>query len=60
MKFEVITNKGIALMSCTTASCIPSLEQLKSISDAGHKFRINGKIMSIKKVQAFKEQQNIK
>lgn len=37
-------------MSCKTVSCIPDEQQLKSIYDAGHRFRLNGKSVSIKKI----------
>lgn len=50
MKFEVVTDKGIPLMSCKTVSCIPDEQQLRSIYDAGHRFRLNGKSISIKKI----------
>ena len=46
MKFEVINQFGITAMWCDEFSCIPSPEELKSISSAGYRFKLDGKIIS--------------
>lgn len=54
MKFEVISDRGRTVMSCTTASCIPDDDQLTSMSKAGYKFKIDGKAVSVKKLKEIK------
>ena len=50
MKFEVINDKNKTVMSTTSLSCIPNKNELNSMSKAGYKFRLNGKIMSSHKL----------
>ena len=50
MKFEVINQFGITAMWCDEFSCIPSPEELKSISSAGYRFKVDGKIIALNKL----------
>lgn len=50
MKFEVVNDKNITVMSTTSASCIYDKNILNSISKAGYKFKLDGKIITIKKL----------
>ena len=59
MKFEVINDKGITVMQTTTKSCIPDEEQLSYMSKAGYKFKLGGKVVTLKKIKEYqKEKQN--
>jgi hypothetical protein len=62
MKFEVINDKNIPVMSTIYASCIPSSDAISSMSKAGYRFRLDGKIMSVKKlneqIKEFKNEQS--
>lgn len=55
MKFEVINDKGVAVMSTEYVSCIPDDGQLTSMSKAGYKFKIGGKSTSIKKIKEIRD-----
>ena len=50
MKFEVVNDKNIPMMSTTFISCIPEKDELISISKAGYKFKLDGKLITIKKL----------
>lgn len=50
MKFEVINDKNKTVMSTTSLSCIPNKNELNSMSKAGYKFKIDGKAITIKKL----------
>ena len=50
MKFEVINDKSKPVMTCTQESCVPPADMLKSMSAAGYKFRLDGKVVSVKKI----------
>ena len=50
MKFEVVNDKNIPMMSTTYISCIPKKDELTSMSKAGYKFRLDGKSITIKKL----------
>lgn len=53
IKFEVINDKGTAVMSTEYISCIPNDSQLTAMSKAGYKFKIDGKAVSVKKIKEF-------
>lgn len=53
MKFEVINDKGMAVMSCADVSCIPDDSQLSSMIKAGYKFKIDEKIVTVKKIKNY-------
>ena len=55
MKFEVINDKSKPVMTCTQESCIPLADILKSMSAAGYKFRLNGKVVSAKKIMELRK-----
>ena len=50
MEFEIINDKNKTVMRTETLSCIPDKEILSSMSKAGYRFRLNGKIMSSHKL----------
>lgn len=50
MKFEVVNDKNKTVMSTESLSCIPNKDALNSISKAGYKFRFDGKMITIKKL----------
>lgn len=50
MEFEVINDKNKTVMSTTSLSCIPNKNELNSMSKAGYKFKIDGKAITIKKL----------
>ena len=61
MKFEVINDKNKTVMSTDSPSCIPDKGTLDSISKAGYKFKLDGKITTIKKLnEQLKEIGNVK
>lgn len=46
--FEVIREDGIAVMGCSSVSCIPDSKQIDDMCSAGYKFKLNGKRISPK------------
>lgn len=50
MKFEVINDKNTVVSITHHQECIPSKKVLTAMSKAGHRLRLNGKIMSLKKI----------
>ena len=51
MKFEVINDKNKTVYYTYSEKAIPCKEHLNSMSKAGYKFKIDGKIASKKKVE---------
>ncbi len=51
MKFEVVNDKGITVMRTESASCIPDEDELYIMNKEKYKFKIDGKIVSIKKIK---------
>lgn len=61
MHFEIINDKNKTMMSTESATCIPDKNMLDSISRAGYRFKLNGKIITIKKLnEQLKEIVNVK
>ena len=60
MKFEVINDKNKTMYYTYNIKCIPNKEFLTSISNAGYKFKIDGKIASKKKVEELKAEKEKK
>lgn len=59
MKFEIFNERGIVVMNTTTPSCMPSNEDLKSMSSYGYKFKLDGKAISVKNlIKKIKESTN--
>lgn len=50
MKFEVINNESTTLMQTTTWLCVPDEDTLKSMSKAGYRFKLDGKAITVKKL----------
>lgn len=50
MKFEVINQFGTTVMWCNEYSCIPNPAELKSMSDAGYRFKVDNKIIICSKL----------
>ena len=60
MEFEVINDKNRTIMSTMSKSCLPDKKLLISMSKNGYKFRLNGKMITVKKLNdKLKEQYNI-
>lgn len=51
--FEVINPDGRAVMGASSINCLPTNEQLISMSKAGYKFKLNKKAISLKKLKSF-------
>lgn len=51
MRFEIVNDKDSVVMSTNYRSCIPNSDQLSSMVKVGFKFRVDGKIMSKKRVE---------
>lgn len=49
MKFQVLDPNGIPKMSTEHESCIP-YRHLKSLEEAGHRFKVDGKFVSASKL----------
>lgn len=56
MKFEVINDKNKVMFHCDDVSCIPDPADIKTMSAGGYKFRIDGKIISARKVIEYTKQ----
>ncbi len=50
MKFEVINDRNKPMMSTTSWSCVYDKDTLSSISKAGYKFKLDGKVITLKKL----------
>lgn len=50
MKFEVVNDKNKVVMNTTNPDCIPKKDTLNLISKAGYKFKLNGKVVTIRKL----------
>ena len=51
--FEIIDDRGQPMMSTKQDSCIPSYEQLSILAKDRHKFRMDGKAVSLKKMKEY-------
>ena len=58
MKFEVINARGVTVMQTTMKSCIPDEEQLTYMSKVGYKFRLEGKVVTLKKLKEFQKEES--
>lgn len=56
MKFEVVNDKNKVMFRCDDVSCIPDPADIKMMSAGGYKFRIDGKIISARKVIEYTKQ----
>lgn len=59
MKFEVINRNNVTVMNTEFIECIPSDDVLQLMSEAGHKFKVDKKIISRKKIKELKEKEGI-
>lgn len=55
MRFEVVNSRGAVVMSCASVSCIPPDSQLKSMEEYDHKFRLDGKNITRRKIRELRE-----
>lgn len=55
MRFEVVNSRGVVVMSCASVSCIPPDSQLKSMEWYDHKFRLDGKNITRRKIRELRE-----
>ena len=53
MKFEILTDKDQVVMTTTSANCIPDVNIISYMSKANYKFKLNGKIITKKKLEEF-------
>ena len=61
MRFEVINDKNKTVMSTVNLSCIPNKKILDSMLMAGYKFKLDGKLITAKKLnEILKEIKNDK
>lgn len=61
MIFEVVNDKNKTVMSTTYVSCIYDKDILNSMSKAGYKFKLDGKTITVKKLdEKLKEINNVK
>lgn len=51
MRFEIVNDEGTVVIYTDYKSCIPSGDQLSSMMKIGFKFRVDGKIVSKKRVE---------
>ena len=51
MKFEVINDKNKTVLLTEYVSCIPNDSALASMFDAGYRFKVDGKIILLKKLK---------
>ena len=51
MLFQVVNDKGVLVMRTEEKSCIPEDNQLLSMFKAGYKFKVDGKLMPIKRIK---------
>lgn len=59
MLFEVIDPSGLGMMRCNSQECIPEVRTLTSMTSAGFKFKLNGKIISLKKLKDLLKQGDV-
>ena len=52
MEFEVLNDRGQVLMTTSATVCIPNKTTIEFMIKAGYKFRIDGKLVSKKKIDA--------
>lgn len=50
MRFEVVNDKNKTVMRTPSLYCIPDKDILTSMSKAGYKFKLDGKTITIKKL----------
>lgn len=55
MLFQVINNEGAPVMRTEQKSCIPDDNQLLSMSKAGYKFKVDGKLTPIKRIREIRD-----
>lgn len=51
MKFEIVNDKNKTVYFTHTVSDIPQKEHLSAMSNAGYKFKVDGKIVSKKTIE---------
>lgn len=50
MKFEVININGQVVMNTEYKACVPITEEIKTMSGAGYRFKVDGKFVALNKV----------
>lgn len=56
MKFEVLNFQGQVMAVCKDKKYVPDVKVMDSMHDNGYKFRLDGKIISLKQAKAFKKE----
>lgn len=55
INFQIINNKSEIVFDTKFWRCVPEDEQLQKMKDAGYKFLINGKAISLNKIRELRE-----
>lgn len=55
IRFQIINNKSEIVFDTKFWSCVPDDEQLQKMKDAGYKFLMNGKTISLNKIRESRE-----
>ena len=50
MKFEILNQNKKVIMYCSSIECIPNEDEILSMTKAGYKFKIDGKIANKKQI----------
>lgn len=58
MLFEAINDKGKVTFWCQQVSCIPTMREIVSMINAGYRFKIDGKIVTKKRIKEWMEEIN--
>ena len=58
MNFEAINDKGVVTFRCKQKSCVPTMDEIKSMLNAGYKFKIDGKIVTKKRIKEWIDELN--
>lgn len=53
MNFEVLNDKNQVIMHTDFINCVPEVQILTLISKSGYKFRLDGKIVTLKKLKDY-------
>lgn len=53
IKFEVLNSRNQVVMVTNCEECVPTEDELESMHEGNYKFKINNKIVSLKKAKEF-------
>lgn len=55
MKFEILNYQGQVMAVCEQMKHVPEPKTMDSMDEGGYKFRLDGKMVSLKQAKAFKK-----